>query len=261
MTRLCGGCGRRVALVGGIPDFFEGDEEELDRPNRSWLGEEAVAAREIVYELSHRELVGMAFCMAEVGKRSFAGCRILEVAAGTGHFTRWLREVCVAGTEIYAFDVSWPILARARAKVGEAEGVHLFRGNARGRLPFLQNYFDMIVVRLAPFGQRDVPKIVAAHRLLKRGGWYFGAGWQKRQWETSPVAWALAKGYDEAAFHEWGYWRDVSAEEGEALIVERRQMVASGFEQLADWDEGEALRPRQVVHEHLLMARKGGGDE
>ena len=46
--------------------------------------------------------------MEEISKRTFPGCRILEVGMGTGHFTQWLSEVSDTDTVVYAFDFSWP---------------------------------------------------------------------------------------------------------------------------------------------------------
>src|SRR5919108_733688 len=97
----CGGCGGVFPLVDGIPDFVVPTGGERGGPGRTaaldtahpadavWERAEVVEARDTFYRLCHRELRGMAFCIAEIGRRTRAGSAVLEVGAGTGHFTRW----------------------------------------------------------------------------------------------------------------------------------------------------------------------------
>ena len=130
----CRECTARYPILDGVPDLFAGETEHglANQVNNAWLDPAIVEARQTVYDLSTRELRGMAFCMAEIGRRSGPGCRILEVGMGTGHFTRWLSEVIAPGTRIFAFDFSWPIIAQAKRNAGGLPGVTLFRANARG---------------------------------------------------------------------------------------------------------------------------------
>jgi SAM-dependent methyltransferase len=61
---------------------------------------------------------------------------VLEVGCGTGHFTRWLRDL---GWRALGLDLSAPMLAEARA----LDGVPLVRGDA-ARLPFADGAFDVV---------------------------------------------------------------------------------------------------------------------
>jgi len=134
----CTPCERDFEIVNSIPNFFisESEQDAIDRKNQTWLDPEIVEARDTVYRLCTRELRGMAFCMQEIGRRTSAECRVLEVGMGTGHFTRWLAEVSQPGTEIYAFDISWPIIEKAKGNAQGLPGVTLFRANSRAALPF-----------------------------------------------------------------------------------------------------------------------------
>ena len=102
-------------FVDEVPDFYVEDEISVTPPynaNRRWLAADAVEGRDIYYRHCHRQLEGMSFCMDEISRRSFSDCRVLEAGAGTGHFTRWLCEVCQLGTAVYAFDYSWPCIEK-----------------------------------------------------------------------------------------------------------------------------------------------------
>ena len=157
----CTGCGRSYPILNGIPDFFlvESEQESVDLVNAIWGDEMMVKARNTIYRLCTRELKGMAFCMQEIARRTGPGIRILEVGMGTGHFTRWLAEVAAPGTEIYAFDCSWPMLQTAQANLQGISSVTMFRANARGKLPFQDASFDILFLRLAPLGPHGVPNV------------------------------------------------------------------------------------------------------
>ena len=147
----CSSCKRVFPIKDGISDFFlPGAELPTDR-NLSYHDPGMAEAKDTYYGRRARKLKGMAFCMHEIGRRSFPGCRILEVALGSGHFTGWLAEKVDPGSEIYAFDFSWPMLETARANTRDLGNVTLFRANARGALPFDTETFDIVLVRLAPF--------------------------------------------------------------------------------------------------------------
>ncbi len=224
----CPSCDRTFQVVRGVPDFFvaESGHDFSHDPNVIWLDPQIVEARDTIYRLCTCELKGMAFCMREIGQRTGAGCRVLDVGMGTGHFTRWLAEVVKPGTEVYAFDFSWPIIEKAKANVGEGPNVMLFRANAREPLPFPDGTFDIVLTRLAPLGPHGVPNVVAAFKLLKPGGWYFSAGWERERYETPPTDWALQHGYESAEYHVWQYSRVQTEEEYNAWQIEQRQLVA-----------------------------------
>ena len=257
----CAPCGREFEIVDGVPDFFisETDRDRIDDddPNRAWLDPEIVEARDTYYNLCARQLKGMTYCMQEVARRTRPGCRVLEVGMGTGHFTRWLAEVAEPGTDIYGFDFSWPIIEKAKLKAGGLPGVALLRANARGMLPFEDESFDIVLVRLAPLGPRGVPNTQVAFELLQPGGWLFEAGWKAEQHETPPTEWAIQHGFESAEYHVWQYWRAQSEQERAAMEVEFERLVSlikpSRIETREKVADGVRLK---MTHENLLIARK-----
>jgi SAM-dependent methyltransferase len=250
-----------------VPDLFAGDTEhgQENQSNRAWLDPAIVEARQAIYDQCTRELRGMTFCMAEIGRRTRPADRILEVGMGTGHFTRWLAEVVAAGTSIYAFDYSWPIIEKCKAYAGGLPGVILFRANARGPLPFPPASFDVVLVRLAPLGPFGVPVVRAAFDLLKPGGWCFQAGWEPKGFDTPPTDWAIRHGYASAEHHVWQYRRMQTEREAAARRIELIAMAALGGESSAaalatlkarglgrDRSGPEAV----MTYEHVLIAHK-----
>jgi SAM-dependent methyltransferase len=258
----CELCERSFEIVNGIPDFFvvESVQDAIDEPNKTWTCPEIVEARDTVYRLCSRELRGMNFCMQKIAKRTYAGCRVLEVGMGTGHFTRWLAEVSKPGTEVYAFDFSWPIIEKAKKNTAGLGGVALFRANARGRLPFEEGTFDILFLRLAPLGPHGVPNVQAGLELLKPGGWYFEAVWYQEQFETPPTEWAISHGYESAEHHTWQYWRALTEEESLAKKVEREHLVSQFAKANRPIRESlcqlTAEGVLEMTHENLLIARK-----
>jgi len=265
----CRPCGRNFQIVNGIPDFFvaESEHDFGNDPNIIWLDSQIVEARDTVYRLCTRELKGMTFCMREMGRRMSRGCRVLEVGMGTGHFTRWLTEVSEPGTAIYAFDFSWPIIEKAKFNTGGLSGVTLFRANAREGLPFQAGIFDIVFVRLAPLGPRGVPNVQAGFELLKPGGWYFSAGWEKERYETPPTEWAIQHGYESAEYHVWQYHRVQSEEEYIAWQTEQKHLLAmresgkaidtSGRTRFdSGCNQGSGRGILKMTQEHVLIAQK-----
>ena len=230
----CAACVREYPIINGVPDFFvsaiEGtankEEDQVWRENLVWQDPQMVEARDTIYRLSVLELKGMTFAIQQIGLRTFPGCRILEVGMGTGHFTRWMGEVSAPGTEIYAFDFSWPMFAKAQAYIGNQPGVVLLRANSTGKLPFREESFDLIFLRLAPLGEHGMPNIQAAFQLLKPGGWLFKAGWEPRREEIPWTEQAINIGYESAEVHEWQYPRTKTGEEYAASRVEHERAIA-----------------------------------
>jgi SAM-dependent methyltransferase len=265
----CAPCAKKYPIVDGIPDFYiaqSGHDFDSD-PNIIWLEQEIVEARDTIYRLCARQLKGMAFCMGEIGRRTCAGTRLLEVGMGTGHFTRWLAEVSAPGTEIYAFDFSWPIIGKAKANTAGLPGLRLFRANAREPLPFGANVFDILLIRLAPLGARGVPNVQAAFEWLKPGGWYFEAGWEQERYETPPTDWALQHGYETAEHHVWHYPRLQTEEEYLAWRVEGKriqEMMGTGVvkndAQAVCFDAGDHRGSQQrflkITQENVFIAQK-----
>jgi SAM-dependent methyltransferase len=264
----CGLCGRGFAAENGVLDLFvsESDDDFIDEKNKAWLVPQVVEARDTIYRLCARELRGMTFCMQAIRQRTRAGCHLLEVGMGTGHFTRWLAEASAQGTKIYAFDFSWPIIAKALANTAGVEGVNIFRANARGRLPFRDNAFDIVFIRLAPLGSHGVSNVEAALGLLKPGGWCFSAMWDIPAYETPPMEFAIQVGYASAEHHAWQYERRISEEEYLARQVEGPFL--SNLFQGASLDEarktmaGDSHLPVEPQHlilmtqENILIAQK-----
>ena len=265
----CRRCARSFPVVNGVPDFYiaETDHDFNDDPNIIWLNPQIVEARDTVYRSCARELKGMAFCMQTLGRLTGTGCRILEVGMGTGHFTRWLAETSEPGTAIYAFDFSWPIIEKARTNIGNPPGVTIFRANAREELPFQAGAFDIVLIRLAPLGARGVPNVQASFELLKPGGWYFGAGWERGDLEVSPTEWALQHGYESAEYHEWRYHRVQPKDEHDAWQIEMKQLLAlherrepdaGSKSKMFDFngDQDHDGNYAMMTVEHLLIAQK-----
>lgn len=87
---------------------------------------------------------------------------VLEVGAGTGHFTRWLRS---QGFNAVGLDKSNAMLAEAR----KADGLLLVQANAH-RLPFRDQAFDLVAfVTTLEFLNRDQHAIAEALRVARRG--------------------------------------------------------------------------------------------
>jgi SAM-dependent methyltransferase len=250
---VCTVCNRQFPIVNGIPDFFSivGEAQVIDEANQTWLDPGVVQARDTIYRLCTRELRGMAFCMQEIASRTGTGIRILEAGMGTGHFTRWLAELAAPGTEFYAFDFSWPIIQTAQGNLHGFSTVNLFRANARGKLPFPDHSFDILFMRLAPLGPHGVPNVAAGFQLLKPGGWYFEACWERPQYDLTWTGWAIQHGFQQAEHHSWQYPRKVTAEEERA-----RQVEQAAFPELQK--ETSPVHPGNVkiTIENLLIAQK-----
>jgi SAM-dependent methyltransferase len=266
----CPSCDREYPIVKGIPDFFvaESGHDFGTDPNTIWLDPEIVQARDTYYRLCARELPGMAYCVSEMARRTAKRCRVLEVGAGTGHFSRWLAEVSAPGTAIYAFDFSWPMLEVAERNIGDWPSVTLFRANAREGLPFGSEAFDMVYIRLAPLGPRGVSNMEAAFEQLKPGGWYFWAGWEPEALDTPPIKWALQHGYERAEYHEWRYRRVQSELEYAVWQIEHQRLLAMMEKRSpgAGEDKSIPVEPNpgpaggyiRMTHENVLIAQKPG---
>jgi len=249
----CAACGRSFPILNGIPDFFlvEGEQEAIDVVSAIWQDVNVVKARDTFYRLCTRELKGMAFCMQEIARRTGVGTRILEVGMGTGHFTRWLAEATAPGTEIYAFDCSWPTLQTTQANLHGLSSVTLFRANARRTLPFPDASFDILLLRLAPLGPHGVPNVSAGYQILKPGGWYFEACWDREQYENTWTAWAIQHGFEHTEHHTWQYPRLVTEEEELAWQIEQAAWPADHKRTPAS----NADNVRMTI-ENLLIAQK-----
>ncbi len=130
---------------------------------------------------------------------------------------------------------------------------------------FLDEHFDILLLRLAPLGPHGVPNVQAGYALLKPGGWYVAAGWKQTRYATSPTEWAMQHGYESAEQHEWQYWRAQTAQERTASQFELGRLAAQGWQPTEDslqceekvrcssGDDGTVLK---MTYEHVLIARK-----
>ena len=142
----------RYEIVDGVPDFYidgGGAAGVDDEANCKWLDADTVEGRDLYYERC-REWEGMSFCLEQISRLSYNKCRILEVGAGTGHFSRWICDVCQPGTQLYTFDYSWPCIRKTQTQLSNCTDAYTFRANARGPMPFAAESFDIILQRLAP---------------------------------------------------------------------------------------------------------------
>lgn len=250
----CPTCSRNFPIVDGLADFYivTGEADAIDEPNTTWLDPEVVDARDTIYRYCARELRGMAFCIDEMASRATPGSRVLEVGMGTGHFTRWLAESVALGVQIYAFDMSWPILKVAQVNIAGLNNVTLFRANSKANLPFPPASFDLILVRLAPFGPNGTPNVVQGYQYLKPGGWYFEASWERPKRDHVWSEWAIQNGYESAEQHTWHYQRSKSADEQRAALIESSAMTAKFHQPPPAWMD---QLPEATI-ENLLIAQK-----
>jgi SAM-dependent methyltransferase len=244
-------------IIDGVPDFYvdAGGANSSEDANRKWLDAHAVEGRHLYYERC-REWEGMDFCLDQISRLSHSHCRILEVGSGTGHFSRWMAEVCQPGSELYCFDYSWPCIDKTRTQLADSPGTHLFRANARGPMPFAPESFDIIFQRLAPFNAKGMERKEKDQRLLDLlapGGHYVFAGWQDEYDGSCQVY--LDNGFARAQHHRWQYPYELEAQE----------FVGGQMERGASRDEAEALLKEAqnktnglsiLRKEHLFIAQK-----
>lgn len=133
-------------------------------------------------------------------------------------------------------------------------------------MPFGKETFDIVFLRLAPLGPRGIPAVQVAFDLLKPGGWYFEASWERERFETPPTQWATEHGFESAECHTWRYRRVQSDEEYLAGLVdaprrpyefvdlEKAKAFVSDMKRLHGTDEGISV----ITEETLLIAQKPG---
>ena len=248
------------AMVDGVPDFYIEDDESAipaDDANRKWLDAHAVSGRDLYYERC-REWGGMSFCLEQIARLSHSGCHILEVGAGTGHFSRWLADSCEAGTQVYCFDFSWPCIEIAKTRTAGLSDVHLFRANARGPMPFAPHSFDVILQRLAPFSPKGVGRREQARRildLLDAGGHYLFAGWEDEYDGSCDDL--IQNGFVRAEHHRWAYPYRFENEEYIGGLMEggaSRQEAEGQLSEAKSAPDGLV----KIRKEHLFVAQKPG---
>jgi SAM-dependent methyltransferase len=248
----------RYEIVDGVPDFYidgGGAAGVDDEANCKWLDADTVEGRDLYYERC-REWEGMSFCLEQISRLSYNKCRILEVGAGTGHFSRWICDVCQPGTQLYTFDYSWPCIRKTQTQLSNCTDAYTFRANARGPMPFAAESFDIILQRLAPFNQKGADQRAKMQRilnLLKPEGHYLFAGWEDDYGATCSDY--THHGFKSAQFHRWLY----------PYYFTEREFVGGALEGGASREEAEdqlraAKKKEQELFslrgEHLVIARK-----
>src|SRR5713101_4073245 len=99
-------------------------------------------------EIYDRDLVPVIFTdfAEEMARRAAAHApsRVLEMAAGTGIVTRFLRDLLPKTSQLVATDLNPPMLESAQTKFAPSETVEFRQADATA-LPFADGAFDMLV--------------------------------------------------------------------------------------------------------------------
>ncbi len=105
------------------------------------------------------------------------GGSVLEIAAGTGIGTRFLRDTLPPEVPIVATDLNDDMLKIAREKFSEPENVELRTANAMS-LPFEDSSFDAVVCQFGiMFFPHKRDSMLEVARVLKPGGHYLFNVW------------------------------------------------------------------------------------
>lgn len=167
---------------------------------------------------------------AEEAARRIASLKpehVLEVAAGTGVVTRELRNRLPAGAELTATDLSEDMLALARSKFREEEGVSFAIVDGCS-LPYQDGRFDAIVCQFGYMFFSDKAKAVSeGARTLRPGGRYLLSVWDAE--ENNPYVSEALSVLRSFFPHDPPEW---IREPASCAAVEPIQasLVASGFE-------------------------------
>ncbi len=97
------------------------------------------------------------------------GRRVLDMACGAG---RHAQQLAAAGARVVGFDLSMPLLSRAKHRAGPL--LLLVRGDMR-QLPFREGSFDVVVNLFTSFGyfahdHQHAAVLAGAARVLREGG-------------------------------------------------------------------------------------------
>src|SRR5258708_6439440 len=142
---------RAANFVGNIPEIYDRD-----------LG--PVLFADFAEETARRIAVG-------------APAQVLELAAGTGIVTRFLRDLLSAASRVVATDLNAPMLEIAQAKFSAGEAVEFQPADATD-LPFPDGSFDMVVCQFGVMFFPDKEKSYReAFRVLIPGGRYVFSVW------------------------------------------------------------------------------------
>lgn len=144
---------------------------------------------------------------------------VLEVGAGTGHFTRWLNT---QGLYAVGLDVSSAMLKKAQS----LDLVPYVRGDAH-RLPFQQNAFDLVAfITTLEFLERDRHALAEALRIADRG-LVLGVlnRWSPLGLQRQIEGWFRPTIYDAAHFYTVCELRHLLQALGTALHIDREAEI------------------------------------
>ncbi|QDK45936.1 class I SAM-dependent methyltransferase [Bdellovibrio sp. ZAP7] len=120
-----------------------------------------------------------------------AGLRFLEVGAGTGRLTRFMK-LAFPKAHITVLDLSEPYLKQARKNLVNFRGLDFVQGAAE-ELPFKEGHFDFVyscfLFHELPAEVRDAA-VLEGMRVLKPGG-YYGLVDSVQKDEAKDLNWAL----------------------------------------------------------------------
>lgn len=124
------------------PDHDQSGEYQGDPPEAARLRNRWDSTR-----LQHKP--GVQAAIEEVARRTFPGCRVLDVGCGTGHIDRWIIERAAPGTRLWAFDVSEAMCRFAQQNCERFGQVTVIRAASRSPMPLRGGSFDVVFERLA----------------------------------------------------------------------------------------------------------------
>ncbi len=173
--------------------------------------------------------------------------RVLELAAGTGIVSRYLRDALPSEVELTVTDLNPPMLEVARNKFNGADRVEFQPADAMD-LPFDDNSFDLIVCQFGVMFFPDRPAAFSeARRVLRPGGHYLFNVWGSMARNPfSRIAYDAGAQFfpdDPPGFYKvpFGYHDPAAV---------RRDMAAGGFQDLAH----EVIEIDKAVADYELFA-------
>lgn len=189
----CADCGQQYPQQEGIPNFhgevFESPREEMYKFfDASAENYESGEHQSVLYNFYGRLKLPLE-AIPELNqyfqdlllKMILPGERVLDVACGTGLFSRGL---LAKASEVYGVDLSWGMLQQAREYSSEMK---LVRAGA-DKLPFQDDSFDLVICFVAFHLFDNVGKVLKEmHRVLVEGGVLVGltylltAEWEKEE--------------------------------------------------------------------------------
>jgi ubiquinone/menaquinone biosynthesis C-methylase UbiE len=176
----CVDCGQHFPLKDGIPNFYD----DVFKSPREEMYQFFDASAESYESKDHQDVLYNFYGRLNLPKEAIPKLnlyfqdallemllpeeRVLDVACGTGLFSRGLLE---KASEVYGVDLSWGMLHQAREYSTEMK---LVRASA-DELPFKDNSFDLITCFVALHLFDDLDQVLAEmNRVLVNGGMVVG---------------------------------------------------------------------------------------